>query len=118
MNEFIEAVSEFNGQVYAQQADDILKQAVLGVVNHGIKGKKGKVTLTISVVRHEDEDGEMMVDVEHAWALDCPTKRGKKTEVNSTSTTMYPTANGGLSFFPPSKQNKPVAFRPTAVGDN
>jgi hypothetical protein len=117
MNEFIVTLQEFNGAVYTQQADDILKQAVLGVVNHGIKGKKGKVILTISIVRHEDEDGDMMVDVEHAWAFEYPTKRGKKTETNSTSTTMYPTATGGLSVFPP-KHNKPVAIRPSAVGDN
>jgi hypothetical protein len=94
----IETLEEFNAGVFLMQFEEILKQAALGVIYHGTKGKKGKVTLTIAMSRVEDPDKTDKVLVEHTWAIDAPTKRGKKTETNMTDTEMYVSREGCLSI--------------------
>lgn len=95
---FNDILGEFNGGVYAAQVEEILRQVALGVVYHGVKNKKGKVTLTFSLSRMDDPDKQDMVDVEHTWIIDVPTKRGKRTETNTTDTPMHVNRDGYLSL--------------------
>lgn len=97
-NTIIDILQEFNAGIFLAQAEEILKQAALGVIYHGTKGKKGKVTLTFSMQRSDDPDKTDMVDVEHAWAIEVPTKRGKKSENNMTETPMHVSRDGRLSI--------------------
>lgn len=94
----IETLEELNAGVYMQQIEAVLKQVALGVINHGAKGKKGKMTLTLNLSRlGEDSD---MVNVEHAWSYDHPTMRGKKTEINTSNTPMCVSNDGHLTVYP------------------
>lgn len=94
----IEMLEEFNAGVFLMQFEEILKQTALGVIYHGNKGKKGKVTLTFNISRVEDPDKTDKVLVEHTWALESPTKRGKKSETNKTDTEMHVSREGCLSI--------------------
>lgn len=94
----IETLEELNAGVFLMQVEEILKQTALGVIYNGNKGKKGKVTLTFSIARVEDPDKTDKVLVEHTWALESPTKRGKKSETNKTDTEMYVSREGCLSI--------------------
>lgn len=94
----IETLQEFNAGIFLAQAEEVLKQAALGVIYHGVKNKKAKVTLTINLSRFDDPDKPDMVNVEHSWAFDHPTKRGKRTETNSTETPMHVSREGHLSI--------------------
>ena len=91
-------LGEFNGGVFTEQVEAILKQAALGVIYHGVKNKKAKVTLTFALSRADDPDRADMVDVEHTWSFDVPTKRGKRTETNTTETPMHVNRDGYLSL--------------------
>jgi len=93
----IDTLQECNAGIYLEQCQEVLKQVAQGVLWHGSKGKKGKLTLTISLSRQDDPDHPDMVNVEHSWALDHPTKRGKKTETNATVTPMHVSKDGFLS---------------------
>jgi hypothetical protein len=93
-----DTLGEFNAGVYMQQAEAVLKEVAKAVINHGEKGKKGKVTLTFTLARlGEDSD---MVNVEHDWSYEHPTMRGKKTENNKSSTPMCVSKHGHLTVYP------------------
>lgn len=94
----IDTLAEFNAGVYLAQVEEVLKQAALAVIYHGVKGKKAKVTLTISLARQDDPDKTDMVNIDHVWAFEHPTKRGKKYETNTTSTPMHVSREGHLSI--------------------
>ena len=55
-------------------------------------------TLTFNISRVEDPNKTDKVLVEHTWALESPTKRGKKSETNKTDTEMHVSREGCLSI--------------------
>lgn len=114
-----EVLGEFNAGVFLQQVDHVLKQVALGVINHGDKGKKGKVNLSFTLTRlGEDSD---MVNVEHQWTFERPTMRGKATEANLTNTPMCVSKDGDLSVYPLSQTDlfeKPTPAAPLRAINN
>ena len=117
----IDTLEELNAGVYLKQVEEALKQVALGVIYNGLKGKKGKLTLTIAITRLDDPDKTDMVNVEHKWAFDHPTKRGKKTETNTTATPMHVSREGHLSIIAYDQHDafgKPALVKPINGNSN
>lgn len=99
-NTITATLEDFNAGVYLKQAGEALRQVALGVINHGNKGKKGKLVLTVSLARADDPDKPALVNVEHTWAFEHPTKRGRKAENHTTETPMYVARDGQVALLP------------------
>lgn len=104
----VELLGDLNAGVFAQKVERALSDVALGVVTHGDKGKKGKVTLTFDMVRIGESNQVRLV---HSISYDQPTLRGKKTEVDATETPLHVGRGGRLTLMPESQTDM---FKPRA----
>jgi hypothetical protein len=96
--ELQDVLGEFGAGVFVDQLNEVMKDTAKAVINHGDKGKTGKITITLKMTRlGEDSD---MVDVEHSWAYEQPEMRGKSSRVNVTNTPMCVSSKGHLTVYP------------------
>ena len=96
---------ELNGGVFRQQLERALSDAALGVVTHGDKGKKGKVTVTFDMSRIGEST---QVNLTHKLEYRVPTARGKRTEDVTCDTPLHVGRNGKLSLMPDNQERLPL----------
>lgn len=92
-----DVLADLDGGVFAQQVGAALADAALAVVNHGERGRKGKVVIELTLDRI-NESSQIVID--HKLSYSAPTKRGKRGEETTTSTPMYVGRGGRLSIAP------------------
>ena len=99
------------GGVQKQILETILTKTAKGVVTHGAKGRKGKITIQIDMARLNDEEGNLGLKVESKIAYQIPTKRGDASENEKRESVMYLTPRG-LSDVPARLQDEEEAPPP------
>lgn len=91
VKEFIE---DMDGGVLSEQLSRVLSMVAGAVIDHG---RKGTVTLQFDMKQIATSH---QVNVTSTMRFEAPTKRGKQTEHQATSTPMYVGRAGKLTFFP------------------
>jgi len=87
-------LGEFDAGIFNHKALETLKMVALGTVE---TGKKGKVVITLDFDRIGDSNS---VQIHHSLNYTKPTKNGKISELNTTSTPMYVDNLGYLTISP------------------
>lgn len=100
----IDMLDELNAGVFRQQLEKALSDVALGVVTHGDKGKKGKVTVTFDMSRIGESN---QVNLTHKLEYRAPTARGKRTEDVTAQTPLHVGRNGRLSMLPDNQPDLP-----------
>lgn len=94
---FVATLPDLDAGVFEQKVSSAVKDVALGTVLYGDKGKKGKVTIELTLSRIGDSN---QVNVDHRVLKVQPTKRGKLTEEDTTSTALYVGNSGAVSVIP------------------
>ncbi|PPK72647.1 hypothetical protein B0F88_10380 [Methylobacter tundripaludum] len=89
-----ETLGELDAGIFAQKTHEALKQVAMGVI---ATGKKGQVSITLDLDRIGDSSS---VQIKHTLKFSRPTKNGKTSEENTTSTPMYADNLGYLTISP------------------
>jgi len=89
-----DTLGEFDAGIFTHKVTESLKKVALGVVNHG---KKGSVSITLDLEQIGDSSS---VQIRHTVKFVQPTKNGKCSEENTTSTPMYVNNLGYLTVSP------------------
>lgn len=89
-----ETLGEFDAGVFVSKVAFALKTVALSVVENS---KKGQVTIVLDLDQIGDSQS---VQVKHTLKFNKPTKNGKATEENTTSTPMYVDKDGYLTISP------------------
>jgi len=89
-----ETLDEFDAGIFTAKATEALKQVAMGVV---ATGKKGQVIITLDLEQIGDSSS---VQTKHTLKYGRPTKNGKITEENTTSTPMYVDNLGYMTISP------------------
>lgn len=97
MKEFTETIQDFDGGVFAEKVSRGLAATALGTVNYGERGKKGKVTIELTLERIGESS---QVQIDHKVVTTIPQPRGKVSEEDTTQTAMYVGKAGVLSIAP------------------
>lgn len=96
-----ETLGEFDAGLFSQKTLEALKDTALAVIR-GDGKKKGKVTIEIELDKIGDSSS---VTVAHTLKVSKPTKRGKATEEDTTSTPMYVDNLGYLTIAPQTQED-------------
>jgi len=88
---------DMDGGVFLEKISRAVQDTALGVVVHGDKGKKGKVTIELTFERIGES---MQVQCRHKLVYSRPTRRGKASEEDTTETPFYVDNRGRLSIVP------------------
>lgn len=99
VNDFM---SELGAGVLSEKLAHILSDVALGTSLHG-QGKKGKVTLEFTFSQTDSESDQ--VKISHKIGHATPTKRGKKTEEDTTSTVFFVGKGGVLTINAPEEES-------------
>lgn len=99
---FSDFMSEQNAGITLEKIEHILSEAALATILHGVGSKKGKVTLDFSFQRVGDGD---QVIVSTKINANIPTKRGKKSEEDTTDTPMFVGKGGEVTIDQPKENN-------------
>ena len=89
-----ETLGEFDAGIFTSKVTSAFKLVALGTIENG---KKGQVTIVLDLEQIGDSSS---VQVKHTLKYSKPTKNGKATEENTTSTPMYVDGNGYLTISP------------------
>ncbi len=89
-----DTLGELDAGIFTNKVTESLKKVALGVVNHG---KKGSVSITLDLEQIGDSSS---VQIKHTVKFVQPTKNGKASEENTTSTPMYVNNLGYLTVSP------------------
>lgn len=99
VDDFIE---ELGAGVFKEKLAHSLSEAALGTILHGEKNRKGKVVIEITLERFGENEQVMIA---HKLGLSVPTKRGKRTEEDTTDTAMFVGKGGVMTIDPPKEDN-------------
>ena len=97
MRDVAETLGDFDAGVFMDKVQRGLAHAARNTVDYGDKGKKGKVTITLTLERIGESS---QVQVSHAVETTVPMPRGKVTEVDLTTTAMYVGPKGVMTIAP------------------
>ena len=106
-----EFLSDLDAGVFAERVSRALSNVAAAVCDYE---KKGQVKLTFDI----KQTGNHQVHIDHTVEFVQPTKNGKATENNKTTTNMHVGKGGRMTFFPENqhqmftKQGEPVATEP------
>ncbi len=89
-----ETLGELDAGIFTAKVTSALKLVSLGVIENC---KKGQVTIVLDLEQIGDSSS---VQVKSTLKYNKPTKNGKATEENTTSTPMYVDGNGYLTISP------------------
>ncbi len=95
-------MSELGAGVLSEKLSHILSGVAQGTMLHG-QGKKGKVTLEFTFSQTDAESDQ--VKISHKIGHATPTKRGKKTEEDTTSTVFFVGKGGVLTIDAPEEEH-------------
>lgn len=96
-------VGELGAGVFKEKLAHVISDAALATVMHGIGNKKGKVTIELTFQQIGENE---QVVVSHKLSSSIPTKRGKKSEEDTTDTPMFVGKGGVLTIGPPEEDDK------------
>lgn len=96
-----EFLAELGAGVYLEKLGAVLSEGALAAVTHG-GGKKAKITCEFTLVQVGDNDQVM---VSHKLAQTLPTKRGKKSEEDTSETPMFVGRGGVMTVAPPEEED-------------
>lgn len=96
-------INDLNAGVFKEKLAHILSECALGTVIHGNGRKKGKVTVELTIEQVGDND---QVIVSHTLSHITPTKRGKRSEEDSTQTPMFVGKGGVMTIDQPKEDMK------------
>lgn len=91
-------ISELGAGIFKEKLAHALSQAGLSAVNHGDGKRKPKVTIEFTLEKIGDNE---QVIISHKLAYSTPTKRGKRSEEDTTETPMFVGKGGVLSINQP-----------------
>lgn len=94
----IDFIGECNAGALIEKLSIALSDAALAQINHGLGGKKAKISLEFTFQQMGDND---QVIVSHKLATVKPTKRGKKSEEDITDTAFFVGKGGQLTINQP-----------------
>jgi len=89
-----EFMDELNAGILKEKMAHVLSEAALGVVVHGNGRVKAKVSLELTLTRVGEND---QVIISHKLSHKTPTKRGFKSEEDTTETPMFVGVGGVMS---------------------
>lgn len=99
VDDFIE---ELGAGVFKAKLAHVLSEAALGTVIHSDGGsKKGKVTIELVIQKVGDN---AQVIVSHKLSHHTPTKRGKRSEEDTTETPFFVGKGGVMTISPPKEE--------------
>ena len=91
INDFI---NQLNAGVFKDKAALVLSEAALGTVLHGHGKRKGEVTIKLTLQQVGDNE---QIIISHKISHKTPTKRGFKSEEDTTETPMFVGKGGVMS---------------------
>ena len=94
-----ETLGELDAGIFTAKVTSALKLVALGVIENR---KKGQVTIVLDLEQIGDSAS---VQVKSTLKYNKPTKNGKTTEDNTTSTPMYVDGDGYLTISPQTQQD-------------
>lgn len=94
--DFTETLNDLDAGVFAQKLSRAVADTAEAVAYHERKAK-GKVTIELTMERIGDSS---QLSVSHKLSFSKPTRRGKATEEDTTSTALYVGPRGALSVMP------------------
>lgn len=98
-----EFIDELNAGVFKEKLAAVLSNASLGVCIHGgAQCQKAKVTVEFSITQVGENP---QVIVAHTLSSIIPTKRGKKMEVDTTSSPFFVGKGGAMTALPPKEED-------------
>jgi hypothetical protein len=89
-----ETLEELDAGIFANKVNEAMKMAAQGTVQHG---KKGSITVHLEFDQIGDSSS---VQIKHTLKYTKPTKNGKQSEENTTTTPMYVDNLGYLTISP------------------
>jgi hypothetical protein len=95
-------IDELGAGVFKEKLAHVLSEAALGTVLHGIGNKKGKVIIEIGFQQIGDNN---QLIVTHKLGTTVPTKRGKRSEEDTTDTPFFVGKGGVLTIGPPKEED-------------
>lgn len=95
--DFAELLPDLDGGVFNEKLSRALQEAAEATVYQGENNKKGKVKVEFTLKRIE---GSQQLAVEHKLVYEKPTRRGKSSEEDVTTTALYVGQRGKLSIMP------------------
>ena len=107
-------MGELNAGVFKEKLGVVFSDAALGAcLNAGAHCKKSKVTIEFSISQIGEND---QVVITHKLASTIPTKRGKKSEEDTTSTSFF-VGKGGVMTINPPKEDESGQYQLKAQKD-
>lgn len=92
--DFKDALEEMSGGTFNAALSRALQDTALATAEHGRKGKKGRLVITLDLERLGESN---QVTMTHRLSASRPTLRGKATEEYATETVFYVSSKGHLS---------------------
>lgn len=102
-------LDDLDAGIFREKLGRTLSDVAAGII---ATGKQGKVTVTFTMKQIDDA---RQISMSHEVSKVEPTAKGKKTEVNITSTPLHVGRGGKLTLFP-ENQGK-FEFQPEGQGD-
>lgn len=93
MSETAEFIGELDAGVFEEKLLRILGDTAMAAMTNS---KEGEITLKFKI----KPMSQSQANVTHTIEFKAPTKNGKKSETNTTSTLLYVGAKGKMSLFP------------------
>lgn len=87
-------IADLDGGVFEEKIGRVLSEVAAGVV---AQGRKGSVTIKFDFKQISESN---QVEVSHKLSYDKPTRRGKATEEDTTTTPMYVGNGGDMTIHP------------------
>ncbi|GAB3099858.1 hypothetical protein G8770_03715 [Aestuariicella hydrocarbonica] len=94
-------LEELGAGIFKEKLAHALSEAALGTIIHGNGTKKAKVSIELTFKQIGEND---QVSISHKLAHITPTKRGKKSEEDTTETAMFVGRGGVLSVSQPREE--------------
>ena len=95
--DFTQTLNDLDAGIFAAKVSAAVQQVALGVVEHG---REGEIVIKLKMKTIGESH---QVQLNHSLIYKRPTKRGKKSEEDDTSTALYVGRGGSLSIMPASQ---------------
>jgi len=109
-----EFIDELGAGAFKEKLAVALSEVAMSTAMHGTKAVTGK--LSLEFVFHKIGDNDQVI-ISHKLGISQPTRRGRKTEEDTTQTPMFVGKGGMLTVDQPKEDNN-GQFSLTAVSNN
>ncbi|MCB0257028.1 MAG: hypothetical protein KDI55_25190 [Anaerolineae bacterium] len=94
-------MGELGAGVFENKLAHTLSEVAAGTVTHGDRATKGKVVIEITMTPVGDHD---QLVLSHKLSMTVPTRRGKRSEEDTTETPMFVGKGGMMTATPPREE--------------